>query len=49
MILERMMQEFGVAEYRACATSALRELANPLIVAGTDLSAEPGIQSRDIK
>ena len=28
----RMMQEFGVTEYRACATSAFRELKNPLIV-----------------
>ena len=29
---KRMMQDFGVVEYRACGTSALRELANPLIV-----------------
>ena len=29
---KRMMQDFGVVEYRACGTSALRELANPLII-----------------
>lgn len=29
---KRMMAEFGVAEYRACATSAFRELKNPIIV-----------------
>ena len=29
---KRMMLEFGVTEYRACATSAFRELKNPLIV-----------------
>ena len=29
---ERMMQDFGVVEYRACGTSALRELTNPLII-----------------
>ena len=29
---KRMMQEFGVTEYRACATSAFRELINPIIV-----------------
>ena len=29
---KRMMQEFGVVEYRACGPSALRELANPLII-----------------
>ncbi|MDO4649319.1 MAG: HD domain-containing protein [Eubacteriales bacterium] len=28
----RMMKEFGVLEYRACATSAFRELKNPMIV-----------------
>ncbi len=28
----RMMKEFGVTEYRACATSAFRELKNPIIV-----------------
>lgn len=27
-----MMQEFGVSEYRACATSAFREIVNPVIV-----------------
>ncbi len=27
-----MMQEFGVSDYRACATSAFREMVNPLIV-----------------
>ena len=29
---KRMMQDFGVVEYRACGTSALRELTNPLII-----------------
>lgn len=29
---KRVMQEFGVEEYRACATSAFRELENPIIV-----------------
>ncbi|MDC7290145.1 HD domain-containing protein [Blautia schinkii] len=29
---KRMMQEFGVEEYRACATSAFRELENPIII-----------------
>lgn len=29
----RMMKEYGVEEYRACATSAFRELENPIIVA----------------
>lgn len=29
---KRMMQDFEVVEYRACGTSALRELANPLII-----------------
>lgn len=29
---KRMMQDFGVVEYRACGRSALRELANPLII-----------------
>ena len=29
---KRMMQDFGVVEYRACGTSALRELANPRII-----------------
>lgn len=29
---KRMMQDFGGVEYRACGTSALRELANPLII-----------------
>ncbi|MCD8155247.1 MAG: HD domain-containing protein [Clostridiales bacterium] len=29
---KRMMQDFGVTEYRACATSALREMENPVIV-----------------
>lgn len=29
---KRMMHDFGVVEYRACGTSALRELANPLII-----------------
>ena len=29
---KRMMQDFGVVEYRACGPSALRELANPLII-----------------
>ena len=29
---KRMMQDFGVVEYRASGTSALRELANPLII-----------------
>ena len=43
-----MMKEFGVTDYRACATSAFREIINPVIVqeqigaklvaAGTDLS-----------
>lgn len=35
-----MMQEFGVSEYRACATSAFREIVNPVIVPGADLSAD---------
>ena len=29
---KRMMQDFGVQEYRVCGTSAFRELASPLIV-----------------
>ena len=29
---KRIMAEFGVTEYRACATSAFRELLNPIIV-----------------
>lgn len=29
---KRMMAEFGVEEYRACATSAFRELKNPMII-----------------
>lgn len=29
---KRLMQDFGVDEYRACGTSAFRELANPLII-----------------
>lgn len=29
---QRIMKEFGVAEYRACATSAFRELENPIII-----------------
>lgn len=29
---DRMMKEFGVTDYRACATSAFRELLNPEIV-----------------
>ena len=29
---KRIMAEFGVSEYRACATSAFRELDNPIIV-----------------
>ncbi len=29
---KRIMAEFGVTEYRACATSAFRELDNPIIV-----------------
>lgn len=29
---DRMMREFGVTDYRACATSAFRELFNPEIV-----------------
>ena len=28
---KRLMKDFGVTEYRACGTSAFRELANPLI------------------
>lgn len=28
----KMMKEFGVSDYRACATSAFREMINPLIV-----------------
>lgn len=28
----RMMQEFGVEGYRACATSAFREMVNPVII-----------------
>mgnify|MGYP000535538878 FL=1 len=27
-----MMKEFGVTDYRACATSAFREIINPVIV-----------------
>lgn len=29
---QRIMKEFGVEDYRACATSAFRELVNPIIV-----------------
>ena len=29
---KRMMAEFGVTEYRCCATSVFRELINPVIV-----------------
>lgn len=29
---QRIMKEFGVEEYRACATSAFRELDNPIII-----------------
>ena len=29
---DKMMKEFGVSDYRACATSAFREMVNPLIV-----------------
>lgn len=29
---KRIMKEFGVEEYRACGTSAIRELDNPIIV-----------------
>lgn len=29
---KRMMKEYGVTEYRACATSAFRSLENPMIV-----------------
>ncbi len=29
---QRIMKEFGVDEYRACATSAIRETGNPLIL-----------------
>ncbi len=32
MDFRRMMKEFGVEKYRACATSALRELKNPAVV-----------------
>ena len=28
----KMMKEFGVSDYRACATRAFREMINPLIV-----------------
>ena len=31
-ILKRMMAEFGVESWRACATSSLRELENPVII-----------------
>ena len=27
---DKMMKEFGVSDYRACATSAFREMVNPL-------------------
>ena len=29
---KRLMQDFGVEEYRACGTSAFRELVNPLLI-----------------
>ena len=29
---KKMMKEFGVEEYRACATSAFRELKNPILI-----------------
>ena len=29
---QKMMKEFGAEEYRACATSAFRELKNPLLI-----------------
>ena len=29
---DKMMKEFGVSDYRACATSAFREMVNPLII-----------------
>ena len=32
MILKCMMAEFGVESWRACATSSLRELENPVII-----------------
>ncbi len=32
MDFKRMMKEYGVEEYRACATSAFRSLENPIIV-----------------
>ena len=31
---KRIMAEFGVQDWRACATSAFRELQNPLLVIG---------------
>ncbi len=36
----KMMKEFGVSDYRACATSAFREMINPLIVQ-EQIFAEP--------
>ncbi len=32
MDFSRMMKEFGVGNYRVCATSAFRELVNPMVV-----------------
>ena len=32
MDFKKMMKEFGAEEYRACATSAFRELKNPIVV-----------------
>ena len=32
MSFKRMMAEFGVESWRACATSSLRELKNPVII-----------------
>ncbi len=38
---KRMMADFGVESWRACATSSLRELKNPVIIL-EQIFREPG-------